>query len=275
MNSPAALRATSRFLGTFAPAFAASVARRHLLRPSLPRSSRPADREAAADAVPVTFRFGLAGLRWGAEGPPVLLLHGWGGRPAQFHAIARALAGRGYQAIALEGPAHGRTRFGHAHPASFAEALHEAAAELRGVHAVVGHSMGAGAAVLAVGEGLSAGRVVAIAGAARMTDVLGRFASAFALPKAAGERFVRGVERVVGRPAHELDVARMAGRITLPGLIVHDLADRQVPFADAQRIARAWPGARLLITDGLGHNRILADAAVVSEVVDFVAAPAG
>lgn len=275
MNAIVSLRTTNRIAGLLAPDLTARVARRELLRPRRAGWARAAGRDAPEGAVPVTFRFGHAGLRWGSTGPVVLMMHGWGGRAAQFHAIAQALAARGLQAIALDGPAHGRTRFGLAHPASFAEALHEAAAELRDVHAVVGHSMGAGAALLALSEGLATNRAVSIAAAARMTEVLWRFAAAFGLPEGAGRRFVQGVERAVGRPAAELDVARMARGITVPGLVVHDLADRQVPYVDAQRVLAAWPSARLVTTDGLGHNRILSDASVVATVADFVAGRQG
>ena len=275
MNTIAALRTTNRILGLLAPDFTARVARRRLLRPHLPARASAAERAALADAAPVTFRFGHAGLRWGASGPVVLLLHGWGGRPTQFHAIPRALAGRGLRAVALDGPAHGRTRFGFAHPASFAEALHEVAAELRDVHAIVGHSMGAGATLLALSEGLVANRVVSIAAASSMTGVLRRFADALALPDVAADRFIGGVERIVGRPAEDLDVRRLAAGIHIPGLVVHDSGDRHVPYADATRVASAWPAARLLTTHGLGHNRILSDPAVVAEVVEFVAGASG
>jgi hypothetical protein len=35
-------------------------------------------------------------------------------------------------------------------------------------------------------------------------------------------------------------------------------------------IAAAWPGARWLMTRGLGHRRILRDPATVQAVVDFI-----
>jgi hypothetical protein len=58
-----------------------------------------------------------------------------------------------------------------------------------------------------------------------------------------------------------------------PTLVVHDHGDREVGFRDGHETARAWPGARLLATEGLGHRRLLRDPAVVEEVVAFVAAP--
>src|SRR5690242_11091115 len=63
---------------------------------------------AVAESAPrVTFRFGLSGLRWGRDGQPaVLMMHGAGGRPAQFTNFIAPLLARGRQVIALEAPAH-------------------------------------------------------------------------------------------------------------------------------------------------------------------------
>jgi hypothetical protein len=36
-------------------------------------------------------------------------------------------------------------------------------------------------------------------------------------------------------------------------------------------VAEAWPGARLVATDGLGHHRVLADPGVVEAVVAHIA----
>src|SRR5690606_37822905 len=77
------------------------------------------------DAEPVTFRFALAGLRWGREGPLVLALHGWEGRAAQFRTLAARLVPMGYRVLALDAPAHGRSPGREADPVVFADALQE------------------------------------------------------------------------------------------------------------------------------------------------------
>jgi len=44
-----------------------------------------------------------------------------------------------------------------------------------------------------------------------------------------------------------------------------------VPLAEAARAAHVLPDAELMVTRGLGHNRLLADPTVVRAIVDFVA----
>ena len=53
--------------------------------------------------------------------------------------------------------------------------------------------------------------------------------------------------------------------------VFHDRADREVPFAAGAAIARAWPGAQLVPTEGLGHNRLLYAPEVVAPAVAFLA----
>lgn len=274
MNTLDTIRAANRVVGTFAPGVAARFARKLLMTPQHHRE-KDFERAARAAAEPITFRFGLSGLRWGHAGPVVLAMHGWSGRPTQFGAFVAPLLAAGRQVIALEAPAHGRSPGREAHVFSFVEALLEAGAEIKGLESVIGHSMGGAAALYAAHLGLPVDRVATLGAPAALHRVLARFAEWVALPAPAVEAFFDSVNRHVGVDAAELDAARFAGRLGFDGLIVHDCDDREVPFAEAQALNAAWPEACSLFTRGLGHNRLLADAGVVDATVRFLtAAPA-
>jgi hypothetical protein len=51
---------------------------------------------------------------------------------------------------------------------------------------------------------------------------------------------------------------------------VHDTKDAEVPITNGYVYAKA-PNARMLVTDGLGHNRILRDLHVIDASVRFIA----
>ena len=51
---------------------------------------------------------------------------------------------------------------------------------------------------------------------------------------------------------------------------MHDLEDREVPWAEGERYARFWRDSRLLSTQGLGHNRIVDDAGVIAAALRFL-----
>jgi hypothetical protein len=53
--------------------------------------------------------------------------------------------------------------------------------------------------------------------------------------------------------------------------VIHDRGDAIVPWTQGAALARAWPGARLLSTLGLGHGRILENNIVTRAAADFIA----
>ncbi len=81
----------------------------------------------------------------------------------------------------------------------------------------------------------------------------------------------RRSERRLGILWDDLRVPALVAGLRQPLLVVHDRHDAEVPLSDGAAIAAAWPGARLLETAGLGHNRVLRDPEVVAQAVAFVA----
>lgn len=106
MSSLTWIRGFNGTIGRIAPRWTAERMRRTFM---VPGEWPPKDWELPllASSERVTLRFGLSVLRWG-EGPAVLLLHGWAGRPTQFAHLIEQLVGAGYSVYALDAPAHGR-----------------------------------------------------------------------------------------------------------------------------------------------------------------------
>jgi len=252
------------------PALVAPFFRRLMLQPRRHVSAPPALTLRAADQR-LDLGEGLVAWRWG-EGPTVLLAHGFEGSPAQFGAVIDALVGRGYAVVALDMPAHGTSGGDEASPGTFARAVSQALGQLGTVHAVVGHSLGAAAGLYAVAQCGGVGRIALVSAPSALERVLRGFAGAVKLSRRGADAFVASVERRVGQPAADFDVRKIAPLLSLPILLIHDQNDRQVPVAEAARAAHALPSAELMVTRGLGHNRLLADPAVVTAIVDFVSA---
>ena len=269
MNAMSTIRTANQILGRVAPQITARFARRLLMRPHV-NPPRQFESGAFNGAERITFRFGLAGWRWGGPGPIVLMLHGWQGRPSQFKHFVAPLLAAGRQVIAIEAPAHGRSPGREAHPMAFAEALLEVAGELRHIEAVIGHSMGGAAALIALDKHQFTDKAVIIGAPASMARVLGRFAKFIGLPASAQNTFFDVVDRHVGVPAAEIDMTRFGAKLPVSGLIVHDHDDDMVPFSEGEVIARHWLRAEFLPTQGLGHRLVLADPGVVDRAVRFI-----
>jgi pimeloyl-ACP methyl ester carboxylesterase len=253
-----------------APSLVAPFFRRMMLNPRRHVRPPPALSLPLADQR-IELGDGLIAWRWG-QGPVVLLVHGFEGNRAQFAAIAAALVERGFAAVALDVPAHGESAGDELTAVKFIAAIERTLARLAPVHAVIGHSLGAAMSLYSVAHTGGANRVALISAPSSLKRELNRFASVVGLSERGRAAFIASVEAHVGRPATDFDVRRIAGKVDLPPLLlVHDQNDRQVPVLESARTAHALPGAELMVTRGLGHNRLLADPVVARAVVDFVA----
>jgi pimeloyl-ACP methyl ester carboxylesterase len=213
----------------------------------------------------------LAAWSWG-DGPAVLLVHGWEGRGGQMAAFAQALAERGHRVVTIDAPAHGETGGSQSSLPELATAVWAAADAVGPLHAVVAHSFGCAGTALAVADGMRAERLVFIAPPEDFGGFLMGTVRSFGLPDAIYHHIVQSIEnRFDIRWQRVRRITVDAARKT-PLLVVHDRGDAETPFTGGQAIVHAWPRARLLATDGLGHRRILRDDAVVREVARFVIA---
>jgi pimeloyl-ACP methyl ester carboxylesterase len=128
----------------------------------------------------------------------------------------------------------------------------------------VAHSFGAAATTIALSRGAKAERVVLLAPAEDYSHFTGLFRRALGLDAEIVERMQRRIERRIGVEWSRVRGRELAPRLAQPMLVVHDDEDVEVPLAHGESFATLWPGARLLRTSGLGHQRLLRDADVVA-----------
>lgn len=213
----------------------------------------------------------LAVWTWGEEGlPTVALLHGWEGRASQLGAFAPPLVTAGFRVVALDAPGHGESPGRTSSLVAIADALRAVADCYGPLAGVIAHSAGTVGAVRCLARGLAIGRLVCVAPGVDLEGYMREFARFFGLSAEASHTLKLRIERRVGVTMSELDPRRAAADLRTPLLVIHDRSDREAPFAGGEALARAWPGARLLATEGLGHTRILWDESVVSAATTFL-----
>ena len=212
---------------------------------------------------------------WGRAGLPVVLFaHGWEGRATQVAPYVEALVQAGFQVVSYDTPGHGEAGRALVSVLDFAGVAERVTRSLDGsVQAAIGHSAGAAALMLAVARTPFTDRIVAIAPPQRPGAFLKRFAGWMAASPATEQALSQRLQARYALPFHEIDSRHNVARLRAEGLIIHDRGDEDVPFAHGEAIARAWPNATLMPTEGLGHRRILRDAEVVRAVVEFVGPP--
>jgi pimeloyl-ACP methyl ester carboxylesterase len=264
-------RAALRALSWISIALAARHAERLFFTPPRPRKSRAA-LPAGAQRLDVQSRYGrVAAWSWGS-GPVVYLVHGWGGRAEQLGAFVAPLVARGLRVIAMDGPGHGESAGRRTSGVEIGRALADVAARYGPARGVIAHSLGAAAATFAVREGLPVQRLAFIGAPADPLTWVARFGRQLGLSAAVMAEMRRHSEQRIQARWDDLPLVPLRGLSNaLPLLVVHDRDDREVRCADGAAIAAAWPGARLLETGGLGHQRVLRDPAVVATVTAFLA----
>lgn len=202
-------------------------------------------------------------------GPRVLLAHGWSGRADDMGPLAGELRAAGFSIATLDMPAHGRSSGKRTDLPSMARAIGAVAEQVGPIAAVVGHSLGATAALLALREGMRAGGAVALAPPGSVTYFLESLTRALGLPRARLDGVVALMEQRFG-PLAQYSGEALARATSVPGLVIHAIDDRAVPFSHAEAIAGAWRDCRLLALSSLGHRRALQDPDVIDEIVSFV-----
>jgi pimeloyl-ACP methyl ester carboxylesterase len=241
----------------------------------------PKVRDAAASAVDlIDARSGYVAhkgrhimtWRWGAaDSPAVVLVHGWGGNAAQMRGFASPLLAAGYRVITYDQPAHGLSEGRLTGLPDFADALAEIAWHHGDVRAVIGHSLGATAAAMAHAWGkIDVKKVVLISPPSDMLGYSRRFARWHWMPEPLRRSMQSAIEERYGLRWEELELVRVAPRLSAVALVIHDRGDRVVPWKQGAAVAQQWRGANLITTEGLGHRRILEDAAVINAAADFV-----
>lgn len=224
-----------------------------------------------ASLVPVPMISGrLVAWRWGrAADPAVVLVHGWGGRGTQLRSLIAPLLGDGFSVVAYDAPGHGMTGGPESSLPHLLQGLNAVLDHFGPVHAIVGHSVGGAVAAAALAQRPAIRCGVLIAPPASLAASSLRIAETLRWPEALRAATQRRIEYRFGVNWSEFEAERTSG--DQPMLVIHDRDDREVPFSEGRRHVAQWPRARLLATCGLGHRRLLEDAAVVRATVDFVA----
>lgn len=271
----AGMRSGVAWLGRTSPNLGAFAAESIFLSPN--RHVRPAwEQRILEDAQ--RFEVTYAGTRlpvweWG-EGPTVLLVHGWEGRGSQLGLFVRPLVARGHRVVALDLPGHGDADSAKVSVVDFARVIAQVHPALGPIYGVIGHSVGGAAATLAYTLSPFAERLVLIGAPRSPRRFFDGFVRYFELDGRTVDAVEHRLAQRYGMPLDDIDVEHFAKFVRAPVLVIHDRADREVPFDHAEAFTSFLPNATLLATEGLGHRRILKDESVIRAATEFVTSPA-
>ena len=224
------------------------------------------ERSALAQAQHSTFPYDDGDISvWSLGlGPRVLLVHGWDSRGSHLAAFVEPLLRAGFAVTLFDLPAHGDSGGSLSSPVHAGRALAALAEQLGPIHGVIAHSLGSAASLWAFAHGLKVKASVHLCGPSSLSPMLQLQALEHSLSPEEQAEFHTWVEQHIGITPAEMDLPSLKHGLQHAALIMHDPADRVVPFAASTDLHRHWPGSELVELEGLGHRRILADPQVIA-----------
>ena len=209
-------------------------------------------------------------LSYGYSRKKVLLVHGWCGRSTQLYAFADKLLENGYMVISFDGPAHGRSSGKTTMMPEFLETIKNINTTYGPFEAAIGHSFGATSLYIATSEFLTIKSLVAIGSGDKISDIILNFSKNLNLKKKSAQLIQSRLEKKWKIKVDDSSSSTVAKKINIPVLVIHDKTDGDVPVNCAYEIRKNLKKGSLLITNKLGHTKILRNEEIVMKSINFI-----
>lgn len=240
-----------------------------------PRKAKPKEQKFLETAKKETVSMNgqqVATYSWGNADKKVLFAHGWESNAGRWRSFVPMLLEKGFQVVAFDAPGHGASEGKRLHLPLFMSAIQAVSQRHGPFYTIIGHSMGAGATVLAMSEGLISQppKVVLLGSFVDVSGVYKNYEEMLSLTPKLEKEFNKTIKRLSGKETSYFSVPTRIKDISLDtqGLVVHDKQDTTIPIEDAQRIANSWKNSQYIETDGAGHS--LQTRHIFRAVVDFI-----
>ncbi|WP_343617552.1 alpha/beta hydrolase [Flavobacterium sp.] len=217
----------------------------------------------AIDKNIVTYEYGKSDRK-------ILLVHGWSGRGTQLFKIAEELLENGYSTISFDAPAHGKSKGQTTIMSEFIASILEIEKHFGPFDAAIGHSLGGMSVLNAIKDGLKLNKAVIIGSGDIVQDILDEFIFKMELKKELGHKLRDFFENKYQLKMDDFSAYKAAQKIEIPVLVIHDNDDPEVPVKAGIHIHQNLKNGTLMLTEGLGHRKILGNHNVIKKILEFI-----
>lgn len=208
--------------------------------------------------------------QYGKSEKKILLVHGWSGRGTQLFKIADELLKAGYATISFDAPAHGKSPGKTTIMVDFIATILEIEKQFGPFEAAIGHSLGGMSVLNAIKKGLKVNHAVVIGSGDIVEDIMDDFVAKLELKPAVSTLLRLYFEKKYGEKMNSYSAFLAAKETAIPVLVIHDNHDPEVPVKAGIHIHKYLKNGELLLTDGLGHRKILGNPKVIEKTVQFI-----
>lgn len=202
----------------------------------------------------------------------VLLVHGWSGRGTQLVKIADELLKMGYQTLSFDAPAHGKSQGKATIMTEFIAAIHEIEKQYGPFEFAIGHSLGGMSILNAIKQGFKVKKAVTIGSGDIIQDILDDFVLKLKLKPKIAVMLKQHFEKKFGESMENYSAHFAAQKVKIPVLVIHDQDDSEVSVKAAYNIVKHLENSELMITEHLGHRKILGNEIVINHIKEFLKA---
>ena len=216
----------------------------------------------------------IKGWRWNKKaGRRVLILHGYESSITNFDRYVKLLIKKGYEVLAFDAPAHGRSGGKKINAPLYKKMIEEIHQQYGPVESYMAHSFGGLAVCLALEEmsHTTDYRLALIAPATETTTAIDTFFSFLQLDKLLRQEFDKIIIKKGGVSPEWYSIKRAMKHIKAKVLWVHDEDDNITPITDVLKVKEEnYLNIEFVFTKGLGHRRIYRDNKVIQTIIDFL-----
>ena len=207
---------------------------------------------------------------YGNSTKKVLLVHGWSGRGTQLVKIADEMLKLGYMTLSFDAPAHGKSKGNSSIMIEFIASILEIDKQYGPFEFAIGHSLGGMSVLNAIKQNLQVKKAVIIGSGDIIQDIIDDFIGKLKLKPEYGVKLKDHFEAKFGGKMNDYSAYKAAEKTEIPVLIVHDKDDDDVSVKAAYHIQKHLKNSEIMITEGLGHRKILGDTNVIQKIIEFV-----
>jgi pimeloyl-ACP methyl ester carboxylesterase len=271
---PKAILLTAKFLQAVSPSLTTKFAAKLFTTPirhKLPKRELHMERDSIQKSIVIPeIQKEIVVYEYGKSDKKVLLVHGWSGRGTQLVKIADELLKMGYMTISFDAPAHGKSKGNSSIMIEFIASILEIEKQYGPFEFAVGHSLGGMSVLNAIKQNLQVKKAVIIGSGDIIQDIIDDFICKLQLRPEYGIKLRNHFEAKFGGKMDDYSAYKAATEIKIPVLIMHDKDDDDVSVKAAYHIHEHLHGSELVITEGLGHRKILGDEAVIDKIKEFI-----
>ncbi len=200
----------------------------------------------------------------------IILIHGWSGRGTQLYKIADAFLKQGFSTISFDAPAHGLSTGKETMMNEFVICIRKLS-ELYGPFDYgIGHSLGGMALLNAINRGITFKKAVCIGSGNSIYQIMKDFVAQLELNPVIADKMKAHYDKQFGVDLENFSSYNVAKNIEIPVFIIHDSDDNDVPVQCAYDIHENLKHGKLMITNGLGHRKILGNSEVLENIRKFI-----